>query len=136
LSGSNSAAWHGHCNRFEDALYETVQPWWVQIAEYAKTPVLVRKSTAGIPWDEWMKLYVAPTLRSANLIICFPDAFDVDFAEVDAALALGNARPAKDPRTAIDATTPARIAPRRSILKDGIRRFPISSRRYASHNIA
>ena len=61
-----------------------MQPWCVQIAEYAKTPVLVRKSTAGTPCDECVKLYVPPTLRSANLMIWLPDAFDVDFAEDDA----------------------------------------------------
>ena len=49
-----------------------MHPWWVQIAEYAKTPVLVRKRIAGIPCAECVKLNVPPTGTLESLTMFLP----------------------------------------------------------------
>ena len=91
-------------------LYVTEQPSWVQIAEYAKTPALVRKRMAGTPCAECTKLNVFPTGSSATLIICAPLPFVEDFTEAEL---FGKALPAKVAATARAPTIAVRKTLRR-----------------------
>ncbi len=73
-----------------------MHPWWVQIAEYAKTPVLVRKRIAGIPCAECVKLNVLPTGTLASLTMFLPlvaaDAGVSLFPEIIATAEIAKAR--------------------------------------------
>jgi len=102
-----------------------VQPSWVQTAEYAKTPVLVRKRTAGVPALE-TKVCVAPTLKAASLTIFLT----VEFSPVATAAAddFGNSFPTPAPAIAMAATVETRKNPRLSRATLLLRRDPYRKR--------
>ena len=60
LNGSNCAPWEKQASRLVVRLYSRVLPRWVQIIEYAKTPVFVRKTIAGRPCVEVVNEKVEP----------------------------------------------------------------------------